>query len=71
MPSAFACLLLHGFGGSPFEMSPVAESLEQSGFSTVCPTLPGHCQDEKSFAQTRFADWMACADFFLQLADQG
>ncbi len=62
MPSAFACLLLHGFSGSPFEMGPVGERLKQAGFSVVCPTLPGHCEDKWSFAGTRFADWLACAE---------
>lgn len=34
-------VLLHGFGGSPFDMKPLAEALFQSGHRVVVPLIPG------------------------------
>lgn len=38
-----ACLLIHGFTGSPYEVEPLAQFLkEQTDWKIVFPTLPGH-----------------------------
>ena len=37
-----ACLLLHGFTGSPYEVRPVGELLARHGFHAIGPRLPGH-----------------------------
>lgn len=34
-------IILHGFGGSPLDVKPLAESLRESGFRLVIPVLPG------------------------------
>jgi esterase/lipase len=34
-------ILLHGFGGSPFDLKPLALALRGSGFRLVIPVLPG------------------------------
>jgi len=34
-------ILLHGFGGSPLDVKPLAESLMEGGFRLVIPVLPG------------------------------
>ena len=52
-----ACLLIHGFGGSPFELQDLAGSLSQAGYFTRVPLLPGHGRDLKAFHQTNFDNW--------------
>ncbi|GAB3791220.1 alpha/beta hydrolase [Virgibacillus kimchii] len=37
------CLMIHGFTGSPYEISPLADHLEQNtNWEIEVPTLPGH-----------------------------
>jgi carboxylesterase len=36
-------LLIHGITGTPSEMGYLGKSLNKSGFSVLCNTLPGHC----------------------------
>jgi carboxylesterase len=56
-------ILLHGFGGSPFDMRPLAERLAGRGYRAVVPALPG--QTSTSFAYGRgcfsaagYCDWL-------------
>jgi carboxylesterase len=37
-----ACLLLHGFTGTPAEVRPIGEALARVGIRSVGPLLPGH-----------------------------
>lgn len=53
-----ACLLVHGFGGTPFEMLPVAEALEQGGRHVCLPLLPGHASTVDEWSRTRWSDWL-------------
>lgn len=53
-----ACLLVHGFGGSPFEVLPVAEALEAAGFPVSAPTLPGHDTSIDDWRRTGWKDWL-------------
>ena len=54
-----ACLLIHGFGGSPFEMEPVARVLEAGGHACSLPTLPGHDATVEQWSRTGWQDWLA------------
>ncbi len=45
-------LLLHGFGGSPVEVQPLAESLAEKGYTVEVPLLPGHGTTPREFAAT-------------------
>ncbi len=45
-------LLLHGFGGSPVEVLPLAEALAARGFTVDVPLLPGHGTTPRDFAGT-------------------
>jgi len=56
-----ACLLLHGFGGEPFEMFPLAEALSARGFPVSTPLLPGHGETVEAWNRTGWADWLGCA----------
>jgi len=39
---ARACLLLHGFAGSPAEFARLPEALDEAGWDVYAPLLPGH-----------------------------
>lgn len=54
-----ACLLIHGFSGSPFEMLPVAEALEAQGYRCSLPTLPGHASTVQEWRRSGWTDWLA------------
>src|SRR5262245_27762812 len=56
-------ILLHGFGGSPYDMRPLAERLAAHGYRAVVPALPA--QTSASFAYgrgrmspTAYRDWL-------------
>ncbi len=58
-----AFLLLHGFGGSRFEMSFLAEKIGELGFKNISlPVLPGHEKDISVFKKTRFSHWAQRAE---------
>ena len=40
-----ACLLLHGFTSSPYEMRLLGEYLGREGYTVSIPLLPGHGTD--------------------------
>ena len=64
-----ACLLLHGFGGTPFEMETLAPPLRKMGCTVSLPLYPGHGTTIAAFRRTMFADWLGCAEErFLALA---
>lgn len=70
-PSApTACLLIHGFGGTPFEMEPLAPELRKLGCTVELPVLPGHASSIADFRRTFFPDWLGLAEErFLALAE--
>lgn len=61
-PPKTACLLLHGFGGTPFEVEPLIPGLEALGCTVDLPTYPGHSGDIAEFRRTFFSDWLAHAE---------
>lgn len=64
-----ACLLIHGFAGSPFDLEALAPTLEGLGCTVDLPTLPGHGTSIEDFRRTFFPDWLAYAEerlLFLQ-----
>jgi carboxylesterase len=60
-PVADACLLLHGFCGTPFDLCAVAEALEASGIETASPMLPGHGGTLEEVDAMGFDDWLGAA----------
>ena len=62
-----ACLVIHGYGGSPFEVEGLARALETAGFATSVPTLPGHADGYEGFGDVHFPDWLAHVE--KELAD--
>ncbi|WP_255442300.1 carboxylesterase [Corallococcus sp. Z5C101001] len=57
-----ACLLLHGFTGSPWEVRPLGEALAARGLRVVAPRLPGHGTTPEAMLDVDLHDWRACAD---------
>lgn len=55
--SGRAVLLLHGYTGTPAEMRPMGEYLQQRGFSVLAVRLPGHGTDVRELEETSADDW--------------
>lgn len=53
------CLLMHGLGGTPFDLSWVTQSLNRAGVDTHAVTLPGHGSTVEAYGAARFAHWTA------------
>jgi len=62
MTRDMACLLLHGFGGEPFEMEPLREHLLARGIHAEAPLLPGHGAGVETFAASGFPQWADAAE---------
>jgi len=61
-------LLIHGFTGSPHDMSYLAGKLHQSGFTVSVPRLPGHGTSHKDFLNCKWQDWLRRSiDSYLDL----
>lgn len=56
-----ACLLLHGFSASPYNLKALAEYLHERGFTTLVPRLAGHGTDPSDLEQTTLEDWLYSA----------
>ena len=56
-----ACLLLHGFTGSPWEMRPLGEALAERGLYVKAIRLPGHGTTPEALLDVGYADWEAAA----------
>lgn len=56
-----ACLLVHGFSGSPPEMRPMGEYLAARGLTVLGIRLAGHGTTPEDMATTTWRDWVASA----------
>lgn len=61
-PEKTACLLLHGFGCSPYTMRGLGEALAGHGHSCFAPLLPGHGEELEEFNQVVAQDWLEAAE---------
>lgn len=57
-----ACLLIHGFAGSPAEIRPLIEGLSAQGITVSAPVLPGHGTSPEDLRQTRSRHWVRAAE---------
>src|SRR5215468_6389272 len=60
-----ACLLLHGFTGSPWDVRPLGEALAQRGYRVRAIRLPGHGTTPEAMAGVSHRDWEAAAESAL------
>lgn len=63
---ANACLLIHGLGGSPAEIRPLAEYLADRSITVRAPLLPGHGTDPDDLRRTRWPQWVRAAEAELE-----
>jgi carboxylesterase len=61
-PSRPACLLIHGFTGSPKEMRGMGEYLHQHGYTCLGVRLAGHATDPEDMIRSRWTDWTASVE---------
>lgn len=52
-----ACLLVHGFSSSPFEMMPLAKYLSAENYTVAVPLLPGHGTVPEELTNVHWRDW--------------
>lgn len=55
---AAGALLVHGFGGTPAEVRPIAERLAAAGLTVRAPLLPGFGADLPSLHAFTYDDWL-------------
>lgn len=67
-----ACLVLHGFGGGPYEVAPLAAHLEALGFEVAMPVLAGHTSTPQAMRKATYKDWIDSAESeFFRLEESG
>lgn len=54
-----ACLLVHGFTGTPKEMRALGEALSSDGHTVLGIRLAGHATQPKDMQRVRWPDWAA------------
>ncbi|WP_408954467.1 alpha/beta hydrolase [Natroniella sp. ANB-PHB2] len=57
-----ACLLIHGFTGSPAHMRLLGEALHQEGYTVSGILLPGHGTCVEDMEQTDWQDWLTAVE---------
>jgi carboxylesterase len=57
-----ACLLIHGFTGSPWDMRPLGEALARRGYRASGICLPGHGSTPEAMQGVSYRDWEAAAE---------
>ena len=57
-----AILLFHGFTGTSFEVRRLGRVLNNAGFTTAGPLLPGHGTTPAELNRVRWRDWTECAE---------
>ena len=66
-PSKPACLLIHGFTGTPKEMRWMGEFLNQQGYTCLGIRLAGHATDPEDMIRSNWTDWTASVEDGYQL----
>lgn len=61
-PGKPACLLIHGFTGTPKEMRELGEFLNRRGFTCLGVRLTGHATAPEDMIRSRYTDWIASVE---------
>jgi len=71
LKASAAVLLIHGYGGTPYEMSWFSKQLNDSGYNVLVPRLPGHATSKKDFLASSWKDWLRrVCDAYIDLSAQ-
>lgn len=71
LKASAAVLLIHGYAGSPYEMSWLSKQLNDSGYNVMVPRLPGHATSKKDFLASSWKDWLRrVCDAYIDLNAQ-
>lgn len=62
-----ACLLIHGFTGTPKEMRWMGEFLNGQGYTCLGIRLAGHATNPNDMIRSRWTDWVASVEDGYQL----
>ncbi|MCU1343809.1 MAG: putative acylglycerol lipase [Acidimicrobiia bacterium] len=57
--NSLGALVLHGFGGTPATVRPLAHAFLAAGWSVESPRLPGHATTVADMSATGWPDWLA------------
>lgn len=57
-----ACLLVHGFTGTPWDVRPLGEALAAGGFRVRALRLPGHGTTPRAMLDAGAGDWLAACE---------
>jgi carboxylesterase len=57
-----ACLLIHGFTGTPKEMRWMGEYLNQQGYTCLGVRLAGHATHPEDMIRSRWTDWITSVE---------
>jgi carboxylesterase len=57
-----ACLLIHGFTGTPKEMRWMGEHLNQQGYTSLGIRLTGHATHPEDMIRSKYTDWIASVE---------
>ncbi|RBL86660.1 esterase [Streptomyces cavourensis] len=58
MPHSTGALLIHGLGGTEFDLGSLHKTLKRAGIETHSVTLPGHGTRPEDLVSVRAEDWM-------------
>ena len=64
-----ACLLIHGFTGTPKEMRWMGEYLNQQGYTCLAVRLAGHATNPEDMIRSRYTDWIASVEDSYHLCE--
>ena len=57
-----ACILLHGFTGTPKEMRWLGEFLNKKSFTVIAPRLSGHATKPEEMQRSKYEDWISSVE---------
>src|SRR5215470_18932258 len=57
-----ACLLIHGFTGTPWDVRPLGEALARAGHAVRAVRLPGHGTTPRAMLEATAPDWLLACD---------
>jgi carboxylesterase len=57
-----ACLLIHGFTGTPWDVRPLGEALSRAGITVHAPRLPGHGTTPAAMLEAHAPEWLLACD---------